>query len=406
MDPPRLLMVSHYFAPSSATGALRSTRLARFLSERNGAPVVLTVPASFYGDRVVEGPAEREEFDVREVAVARRRARAARAGGLRRWVANLTLARAYGRALGELLDGGERFDFLYVHGHPFWYFPVAAESAARYGLPCVLDFEDVWHMGGLSYRMGQRAGPRALIDRWGEARAVRGAAVVVHTTEAQTRLYRERYPEKPPSEFLTVRWGYDEDRMAEARANAPPPEPGGPVRLAIFGKFAAYDPADARALAAGIAAADVERGVEALHLGEPEPALRAAFEEVGLGGALRSLGMRPYDEGLRMLAGADMLVLNAISDLSLPVKLYDYVGLNRPVLAFVRPDSEAGRLLEPLPGAFVVRTAGQAAHAIRAAAAGGVARLADGLDTAEFSQQHQFKRLMGRLARLMEAREP
>jgi hypothetical protein len=154
-----------------------------------------------------------------------------------------------------------------------------------------------------------------------------------------------------------------------------------------------------------VADLNLDRPVEVLHLGEPEPALQAAFDEAGAEGVLRCMGRKPYPEGLRVLAGAHCLVLNAISGLSLPVKLYDYIGLNKPVLAFVRPDSEAGRLLEPFPGAFIAQAAGQAAHAIRAVARGAVAALADGLDTTEFSQQHQFKRLMGSLAKLMEASE-
>ena len=55
------------------------------------------------------------------------------------------------------------------------------------------------------------------MDRVAEAWATERAALIVHTTDLQTEIYRSRYPWVPPDRFLTIRWGYDADRVAGIR---------------------------------------------------------------------------------------------------------------------------------------------------------------------------------------------
>lgn len=395
MSAPRLLIVSHDFPPSSGTSGRRVERLCKFLADRGCAPAVVTAAPEFYGQAVLPGPCIRDGVKVFEVPYGRRFAVLAKAGWPGHQLWKLAVVRAYRRAIQRALEAGPRPDFLYFLGVPFWYFPLAPRFRRRWGVPCVLEFGDVFYMRGVRYRMGQRSGVRQLLDRAAEARAVRGAALVIHTTEAQTELYRRRYKSKHPEEFLTLPWGYD----AEALGGIPLARPGfGDVfRLAIFGKFAAYGADDAGTLARAVGEFHARERVEVVHLGDREPALEAAFAREGLSGCLQALGMQPYADGLRLLASAHCLVLNAISDVSLPVKAYDYIGVNRPVLAFVAPESEAGRLLARFSGAFVVRTAGQAADALRAIAERRLVHLEPGLDTREFSQQRHFERLVAKL---------
>jgi hypothetical protein len=116
----------------------------------------------------------------------------------------------------------------------------------------------------------------------------------------------------------------------------------------------------------------------------------------------REPGMLPYADGLPVLASADCLVLNAISDVSLPAKVYDYIGVNRPVLAFAAAESALGRLLSRFEGAFVVQTAGQAGQALGVIAQRRLSQLQPGLDTTQFSQQRQFECLVHKLSDLLE----
>ncbi|MCK4282895.1 MAG: hypothetical protein KAX44_01155 [Candidatus Brocadiae bacterium] len=402
MNGPRVMIVSHHFAPSSATGAIRSTRLARFLAGVGLPPVVVTAAKAFYGAEVHQDSHLREELDVFEVPLGRYVRRLESLGGTGRRLAIPALVLAYARGIERALRKRPDVDLLYFCGHPFWYFPLARHFLLRLGLPYVLDFEDVFYMRGIPYRLGRRAGLREHFDRQAEAWAVAGAAVVLHTTELQSRIYKERYKWKAAWRFLTVRWGYDEDALASLR---PAAESGdGPFRIAIFGKLASYSRQDAQALASAVAAIPEGRPIQVDHLGAPEPELEDAFRRQGLGACFRTCGMQPYREGLRNLVSADCLVLNAISEVSIPAKTYDYIAVNRPIVAFVTPRSAAGRLLCRFSGAFLVQTAKQAERALRTIIQRDVVELSPGPDPTQFSQQYQFQKLLAALRALMQGR--
>ncbi len=399
-----MLIVCHYFEPSSETGALRSTRLARFLLGKGLRPTVVTAAPEFYGERVRPGDGVRRDLDVFEVrcgALLRRVPAHGQAAALLR---NAALMHAYAVAIERAVRTSPAFDLLYLCGHPFWYFPLAGHFRARHGLRYVLDFADLFYMGGTRYRLGRRSGLRQTFDRVAEAWAVRGASLVIHTTDVQTRMYRRRYRLKPARDFVTVRWGYDSEALASIR----------PVRrmvddifrIAIFGKFAAYCAEDARKLALAVGRLHAQRRVQVVHLGLPEPQMEAALRKEGLLACFRAAGMRTYAAGMQELASADCLVLNAISDVSLPVKIYDYIALNRPIVAFVAPESAAGRLLARFPGAFLAATAEQALDAFVTIADRGIRELQAGLDTTEFSQQYQFEKLLRALGPLLADRKP
>jgi len=392
MSGPKVTIVCHYFAPSAATGALRSTRLARFLAARGLPPQVVTADPRFYSDAVLPASDVRSEFTVREVR-AESIPRLLRAGGAR---GNLGMALAYRRLIEQALRTGPATDLLYFCGHPFWYFPLARQFHLRYGTPYMLDFADLFHMERVRYRMGERTGLRTLTDARAEAWAVAGAARLIHTTPAQTHIYRRRYAWMAPERFLTIPWGYDEDQVPRI-----PDQRGSPegLRIGIFGKFASYSRADAVMLARAVRELPARLNVTVLHIGRREPELEGAFRAVGASKHLQCVGMLSYAEGLKVLATAHCVALNAISDVSLPAKVYDYVWLNRPVLAFAPPQSEVARLLRPFPGAFLVRSAQQALAALVRVAAG-ARELAPALDRRRFSQQRQFERLLSELMRV------
>ena len=394
-EPPRLLIVAHFFEPFAGTGARRPTRLARFLARRGVPPVVVTASPEFYGDAVSPGPSARDELRVHEVPRNGVHRLLGRAGAVGRPLLNALLMRAYRRAIERALAEGPSPDFIYLCGNPFWLFPLGQRFRRACGLPYVLDFPDVYYAGGVRYRLGHRWGPRRIVDRLVESRAVADAGVVVHTSQPQTALYRRRYPAVPPERFVTIRWGYD----AEAVRGLTPtgPRDDDVLRIGLFGKFAAYDASDARSLAEAIGVLHARTLVEVMHLGEPEPALAQAFRTEGLSGCFRPAGRRAYAEGMAALASADVLVLNAVSDLSLPAKLYDYVYLNRPVVAMVAAQSAAWALLGGFSGAFRARTALEVTAALERVRADRVRELEPGLDPTEFSQQYQFGLLLDAL---------
>ena len=390
--PPRLLVVAHFTEPFAGTGSRRPTRLARFMAAHGVPPALVTASPEFYGQAIRPGSCIRDELEVHEVE----RTGAHRLlGHLGRWPLNAALMRAYRRTIGHALERGPRPDFLYICGNPFWLFPLGRYFRKRAGLPYVLDFPDVFYSGGVRYRLGDRSGLRRFVDKAAEARAVAEAALIVHTSEAQTALYRRRYPAMPAERFATVRWGYDADAV---RAVVPQERPDDDVfRVGIFGKFASYGRADAEALAEAVGMFHARTRVLVTQVGDPEPALAEAFRMEGLSACFHAAGRMRYAEGMGLLASMDALALNAISDLSLPAKVYDYVYLNRPVVALVAPDSAAAGLMSEFPGAFMAQTAEGLRRAFERIRTDRVRELEPGLNPTEFSQQEQFETLLSAL---------
>jgi hypothetical protein len=305
------------------------------------------------------------------------------------------LQRAYRRAVRQALKREPRPDLVYWWGHPFWYFPLAPRTRAESGIPYVLDFEDVWYMRGVTYGRGQRSGLRHLLDGPSEAWAVSRAELLVLTSDMQAEIYRRRYPHRPGSSVATVYWGYDADRL---RGLQPAPKPDGTFRIGIFGRFSVYCERDADSLAAAVAACRDRARVDVVHMGLPEPRLAEAFRRAGVADLLRTTGLVGYEEGMGVMASCDCAVLNS-RPVSLPVKAYDYIALNLPMLAFAPPDTALRRLLDPFDGALLVDSAEEAIEALGRMVDGRTTRLEDEPAPEFYSTQHQWERLMDMLAR-------
>ncbi len=404
MTPPRLLIVSHYFAPAWNTSGKRAIRLARFLADRGSPPVVVTCAAELYGGQVAAGPSLRDELETYEVSCPGLSGPPAGLSWPFRQLAKARLVLAYRRTIERALRSTlARPDFLFFRGVPFWYFPLAPSHSRRWRIPYILDLNDLWHMGEVTYSRWQRRGLRAPLDRACEAWSMARASLVVLNTREQTELYLRRYPGRPPETFMTVRWGYDETELMNLRPAAKPPDT---FRIVIPGSFTRYRPRAGWTLARGIADCPAARRIEVLHMGRPEPELEDAFRRHGLEHCLRSEGMVPYRRSMEELASADCAAACPISPLSLPVKVFDYIGLNRPVLAFNARGTAMERLLEPFPGAFIVEGPADVAGALNRMLRGEVTELQAGLDPTPYSQRRQFERLVRRLNRIHQGGHP
>src|SRR5690606_38588258 len=65
-------------------------------------------------------------------------------------------------------------------------------------------------------------------------------------------------------------------------------------------------------------------------------------------------GYISYTEGLKILANCHILVLNNRSPNSHGTKIFDYIALNKPIIAFIHQESEIADLLQPFDNSFIV----------------------------------------------------
>lgn len=259
--------------------------------------------------------------------------------------------------------GEETFDVLYSTSPPETSHLVAARVHEEHGLPWVADFRDPW----MNLHLLRPPTPlHARLHRSMEARVCRTAHVVVTTRWHETFVH-ERYPGAPS--VTRIANGYDAED-AESVAGVAPER--SPMRITHAGMLTQKRSAVPflRGLRAFLDAhPEARQDVEVRFLGAREDANERAVGALGLGDVVRFADTVPHRETLQIEKSSHILLLikhvNRDYQGLVPGKLYEYIGLCRPILALA-PPGEARDIVEGLRRGEVVeqKDEGEVARAI------------------------------------------
>jgi glycosyltransferase involved in cell wall biosynthesis len=295
-----------------------------------------------------------------------------------------------------------RFDAIYSTSPPETSHLVALKLHKLTGLPWVADFRDPWMN---LYLLKPPTPLHAKLHRRLEKLVCERANAVV-TTEWQEKLLREQYPRLKSVHRIPN--GFDGTEVASVEALRPPAPPGR-FRILHAGMLTQNRSAIPflRALKRFLSRRpEVRGGIEALFVGPREDKNEHAVHDFGLSDVVEFRDSVPHEETLQLEKRSHILLLikhvNPDYDGIVPGKLFEYIGVRRPILALV-PDGEAKRHVESLKRGVTV-----AQDDIEAVAAK-IEELFDEfrngtLDAAfDLSPQPQFERssLAGDLARLL-----
>lgn len=221
---------------------------------------------------------------------------------------------------------------------PAWTAHLAAFCVSRrLGLPWLADCRDPWCAN--PFRRLPHAAHR-LADRYLERQMVRAASVVVCNTEPVREEFLRRYGGWA-GRFEVVHNGYEEDAIAAIRNAAPPPR-GDRCLCVHTGSF--YGQRSPMPLLRGLAMLARQRPelAECLEFQQIGPtmyqgsSLMDLARQLGVEAMVRVTDMLPYEESLRRIHEADVGVVGGHSgpgsDLQIPRKLYEYLGLGKPIL--------------------------------------------------------------------------
>ncbi|MGQ9525657.1 MAG: glycosyltransferase family 4 protein [Armatimonadota bacterium] len=423
-----VLMVAYHYPPDNAVGALRTQRFVRYLPEFGWSAVVLTVrrggangehgiirsrmlPGVRQAVRWVKGlmPGRSRQVDARESEWAAGYAApdAASISGLRRalyalmwlpddrhgWLIPATVAGVQG-----VLRHRPRV--IYTSGPPWTCHLVGLAVAVLTGRPLVADFRDPW--------VGAPGKPAFVRTSWSDRADLamermvisRASAVVCSTWRLQQEM-TARHPGVPESRFVVVPNGFDPEELT--RVDWPVSRHRNEVVLAYAGTL--YGARDPRPL---FGAASAVRGSGAppfrlVFMGDCDRAAGMPLDEMvtryGLSDCVELTGVLPRQECMRKLGEADILLLFAMGQpAQVPAKLYEYIGLGKPVLALAEPESETARLVvETRAGVAVNAADGSAVRAAFELAVGG--RLSG--SPPEVRCRYDGRSLTGRLAEVL-----
>ncbi len=365
----RVLIVAYHFPPQAgSSGLLRALKFCRYLPEFGWAPTVLTVDSHAYertdASQLGEIPADVDVIRAfgldsqRHLSLGGRYLRSSALPD--RWVTWLAGAIPAG------LNSIRKHDIDVI----FTTYPIATAVLIGYflhvlsGKPWIVDFRDSMTEEGYPQdRMTRR------IYQWIERKAIQHGSRFTFTAPAAVRMYLERYPALRPDQCVLLPNGYDE---ADFEGLVPRHPERGRVRLLHSGLIYPWerDPTEFfRALARLKAEGQISSQTLSIDLRAcgAEAKFQKDIEELGIQDLVHLLPALPYRASLQDAAEADCLLLlqAACCDHQIPAKAYEYLRLNKPILALTTHTGDTAGLLIEAGGATIVDIADE--NAIHAA---------------------------------------
>ncbi len=383
----RVLFISYAFPPTGGGGVQRAVKFAKYLPSHQWQPTILTVanPSVPVQDQDLA-----RDIDP-SITIVRARTwepgygvkKQLTTSGDRRWtpvrnvVRSLAMQvlqpdpqilwnRAAFRAAAQTLQD-QRHDAICVTGPPFSSFLLGCKLKQRFGLPLVLDFRDEWMLVG-QYMENHQLSGLAYRRQWAMMRkTLKAADAVVTTTQASAAELAAHCQQAHSAATVSCIYnGYDPADFCELKSD---PSPSAKLRIVYTGtlwKLTDILPlVSAIESLAGTSAARDAKGrlanIELIVAGRCTPAQSSILDRLsGTGVSLIRHDYLPHNESLRLAATADHLLLLLAdqpgAERVVPAKLFEYLALQRPILA-ITPRGETHDLLAPHQQTKVFRPA-------------------------------------------------
>lgn len=361
----RLLMIAYHFPPQKgSSGKLRTLKFAGYLPRHGWEPIILSVHPRAY-------PAVDENSD-KEIPPGTRVQRAFGMDTAR----HLSIHGKYPRLLalpdrwatwwvGGVLSG-LRLIRRYAPRAIWSTFPIATAHLIGLtlhrltGLPWVADFRDPMTKEGYPADVAVRT-----MYRWIETQAVSRSQCLVFTTPKTQRLYQKQFLRLNPDRCLVIPNGYDEADFHEietAPLSAPPARKR-PLRLLHSGLLYPNEhDRDPRPFFLALVQLKADGRINAASL---RVDLRAPGSDDYFAGLIKDfriddlislLPALPYQASLKDCARADGLLLfqGSAFDDQIPAKVYEYLRIGRPIIAYTSRTGDTAELLRTTGGATLV----------------------------------------------------
>jgi len=233
-------------------------------------------------------------------------------------------------------------DAIYSTSPPETSHLIAGRLHALTGIPWVADFRDPWMN---LYLFPTPTPIHARLHQRLERRVCRQASVVV-TSPWHRDLLAAKYPWM--KRIALIPNGYDPSHLAPVMDVALPADRFQIVHAGMLTQKRSAVPF-LKALRIFLDEAPGARAkCRAVFLGPRESENDAAVEELGLSGVVAFRDTVPHAEALKIERGSHILVLikhaNPVYDGIVPGKLFEYIGVRRPILALA-PQGEASRIV-------------------------------------------------------------
>ncbi|UCD29665.1 MAG: glycosyltransferase [Planctomycetota bacterium] len=237
----------------------------------------------------------------------------------------------------------QRIDVLWITGPPFSYFNVTGRLKRQFDIPVVLDLRDPWVPVVLRYP-GLRRCYRP-IERHMEKRAFGFSNRIILNTEGAYQRYLGDYPELDKSKWVVITNGYDAGELEAVPAKR------FDRTVLVHGGWTGQERTSCFLIEAmgrlhreGMLSPETFKYI-CFSGGAPNE--RMAVKKGGVEKMVEFMGSRPHNEVLAAIRGADALLLlvGKSHKRQIPGKLYEYLGVGRPIIMAGPLDCDAAQIV-------------------------------------------------------------
>ena len=333
----KVLMVAQYFPPAGSVGTLRITKFVKYLKEFGWQPVVLTVLKECYPKTVWLDTDLNKDIpdDVHIYRTNIWRSSFVNDEGIR-WLPFL-LSNIF------KVIRKERPNLIYIVGGPFFPLIVGPIIKLFFRLPYVVDLRDPWRTARLYQPLrGLKSRISRVLTRIIEPMVFRFATKVICVTKTMLKEYLSVYPQQK-KKFVIITNGYDPEDFKELKAKKYKE-----FTIAYTGKFrrteAFHNPAPI--FQAIKILKNKKTNIQLIHVGAIEQEVIGLVKKIEIDSAIKFVGPKLHKEALNYAKGADLLlVIGSDRKMGLPVKMFDYIGCQRPILILAYKDEELTKIL-------------------------------------------------------------
>jgi glycosyltransferase involved in cell wall biosynthesis len=338
----RILVISQYFPPDITAAAYRIGDTCKLLKEwGHEVRVVTTTPHKGGVDEAKIGLLPEEIHRIEVMPLEKRTARAY----IEQYLGFVVRAFFAAMRLRRTFD----YDVVWATSPPLFMALCTIPLRLCARRPVVLDIRDLWPESAVNIGKVRRGSLMERVGKVLEWAAYRWSDRITCVSQPM-RAYIEKRTKRPVSVVYN-----GAPRSQLGGATGPAPDPDVFCYAGNLGYAQGLDVMLDAFAAACRSPAMASARLRLVGTGAVEGDLRAQAEHLGILGRVDFLGVRPKREALELMSQSGALLIPLMDSpafaLTVPSKVFDYMGLGRPVIASIRGE---GREILELTGANIV----------------------------------------------------
>lgn len=390
-----ITIISYYAFPYTAISALRISHLANYLAEKGHNISFIRADNKYYKNLIDDKLKLNDNIKQYILSI-----KTTKNPSLSRIRFTLEIAKKI-----KSIIKNEKIDFLFFCSDPFWYLPLGPIFKVFYKIPYIIDFRDIMYRHPIFELNKYKDFGNEISDKILEKIYVKHASLVIDVTEENTILHRKIYSKYLMQKFITIANGYDSILINSINIKNNNLNISNDVslknkiikrklKLAISGKFAFYDINDVDILLE-LEKVDIKmaKNIEIIAIGRDNP----IFKEKAKIAKFLTFNFYPQmsqKDAFTILKESDILLLNNSQKTALGTKIFDYIGLNKPIFAFVENDYAIWKLLQKFENAFLIQNADDLINSINKVLSNNIVYLTKNIDLiSQYSRDNQFNKL-------------